>query len=144
MSSDELVTETATVQKGSNGNDNSKAAEEAKKLLEALRGEEGPKDGVDPAEPENANEAAREVKTPAEEKDDVEKVAEVKEDENGQERADERTGRRDDRHHDGTRPRGRGGYQSTRFKDNIKSVLTKDEESSDPVAIRKQVQEAPS
>lgn len=35
--------------------------------------------------------------------------------------------------------RGRGGYQARNYRDNIKSDLTAQEESSDPVAIRKQV-----
>ena len=36
--------------------------------------------------------------------------------------------------------RGSGGYQTQNYRDNIKSDLTSQKESSDPVAIRKQVQ----
>jgi lupus La protein len=35
--------------------------------------------------------------------------------------------------------RGRGGHPTRNYRDNIKSDLTTQEESSDPVAIRKQV-----
>lgn len=109
---------------------NAQAAEETKRMLAELQGEAASTD-----EPKETN-GATEVEKPAEEP-----ATDKKAEENQRESETPREHRhgRSDR---GGRGRGRGGqnYNAPRnYRDNIKSDLTTQEESSDPAAIRKQV-----
>lgn len=115
---------------------NAQAAEDAKKLLAELEGE---------ADVKPTTQEKPEEKTNGTTKDDD------KENDDAQDRSPDR--RRSDRNdRDGYRGRGRGGggrggrggrgghFGGARnYADNIKSDLITQEESSDPVAIRKQV-----
>jgi lupus La protein len=110
---------------------NAQAAEDAQKMLAELQGE------TTTGEPSKETNGTAEE--PAEAKKDIA--------EDASEEKDERSHREGDRRHDrsdrGGRERGRGGrngFGTRNYRDNIKSDLTTQEPSSDPVAIRKQVE----
>ncbi|KAL2410942.1 hypothetical protein ABEF94_002659 [Exophiala dermatitidis] len=120
---------------------NAQAAEDAKKMLAELRGdaETAGKELTTTSDATESNKAeaeakpeAKETETSSEKKDDSEKK-----DNSGKDwEPRERSG------YSG-RGRGRGGHNGQRsrnYRDNIKSDLTSQETSSDPVAIRKQVE----
>lgn len=122
---------------------NAQAAEDAKKMLAELQGDAAvdAKPATEPEQKETNGAAA--TTTDATSND---KPAEVSEDKS--QNSDRRRDRRDDgRRGDGNRGRGRGRGRGGRggFSDrnNIKSDLTSQEVSDDPVAIRKQVCRCP-
>jgi lupus La protein len=118
---------------------NAQAAEDAKKMLAELQGETASADA--PKETNDSTESAKaaEETAPAES---------VKEAEDTEEKKPDSDKPRENHHPQGRsegRGRGRGrndrnGHTPRNYRDNIKSDLTTQEESSDPVAIRKQVQ----
>ena len=116
---------------------NAQAAEDAKKMLAELQGE--PTAETDPAgaSKEQTSDVQQDQRTA------LDKVIKAEsKDKNDEEESDTKKDRRE--RHDGRSSRGsgrgRGGYQPRNYRDNIKSDLTSQEESNDPVAIRKQVQ----
>lgn len=130
---------------------NAQSAEDVKKMLAELDGqavakkEEDTKDTVKTGEPSESKMNGSEPEVKDESTADKENDAPVKE-EGGDKSPDRRRGDRFDR---GGRGRGRGrggrgGFQSRNYRDNIKSDLTTQEESSDPLAIRRQVHNTPS
>lgn len=113
---------------------NAQAAEEAKKMLAELQGDDAAP-AQEPQEPNGTTEAKAEEDAP---QNSTETAPENK---------NESDSRRDGRNHGrsdlGGRGRGRhgqNGHGSRSYRDNIKSDVTTQEVSSDPVAIRKQVQ----
>ncbi len=125
---------------------NAQSAEDVKKMLAELNGDavakedEDSKDTVKTEEPSESevNGTATDVKDAS--SVDKENGAPVKE-EDGEKSPDRRRGDRFDR---GGRGRGRGrggrgGFTNRNYRDNIKSDLTSQEESNDPLAIRRQV-----
>ena len=108
---------------------NAQATEEAKKMLAELQGSAGK------TSTEKTNGDVTKDSTATEEK----KAEQPSEDKTGEaeaERPSERRHRDDGRSFRG----GRGAFQNRKnYRENIKSDLTTQEESSDPVAIRKQV-----
>ena len=115
---------------------NAQAAEDAKKMLAELQGEATAETDDADAREEKTNGGVQEAK-PTDEKESIEKSVNDKSEEN------ESKTTSDQRDRDGGRSfrsgRGRGGHLTRNYRDNIKSDLTTQEESSDPVAIRKQV-----
>ena len=119
---------------------NPQTAEEVKKMLAKLESEDAKeeteaKDDSKPEEAANRQEAGAKSELTADKNDDesTRKLSNV-------DRSPER--RRGDRYERGGRGRGRGGrgaYMGRPSRHNIKSDLTTQEESDDPVAIRKQV-----
>lgn len=117
---------------------NAQAAEDAKKMLAELEGEaatvDEPKETNGTAESTDRNdEAPKEGKTEATKETTVEKNGDSEK---------PREHRRNDRSDHGGRGRGRDGrsnYTPRNYRDNIKSDLTTQEVTDDPVAIRKQV-----
>ena len=103
---------------------NAQAAEDAKKMLAELQGESTAE--TDPA-------GASEEKMSG----DVQEAQLTDEEENESKTTNDRRDRDSGRSSRGGR--GRGGHPTRNYRDNIKSDLTTQEESSDPVAIRKQV-----
>lgn len=127
---------------------NAQSAEDVKKMLAELDGEavakkEGDsKDTVKTEEQSESKVNGSEPEVKDEATADKENDAPVK-DEDGDRSPDRRRGDRFDR---GGRGRGRGrgrggrgGFTNRNYRDNIKSDLTSQEESNDPVAIRRQV-----
>jgi lupus La protein len=115
---------------------NAQAAEDAKKMLAELQGgTTGETDSAD-AKRERANGDLQEAKSSVEE-GSLEEPPKDKTEEGESEKPIDRRDRDNGRSYRGGR--GRGGYQARSYRDNIKSDLTTQEESSDPVAIRKQV-----
>jgi lupus La protein len=115
---------------------NAQAAEDAKKMLAELQGEATVKtDGADASE-EKANGNVQEAQ-PAGEEENAEKLAKDKNEENESKAANDRRDR--DSGHSSRGGREREGRPTRSYRDNIKSDLTTQEESNDPVAIRKQV-----
>ena len=127
---------------------NAQSAEDVKKMLaeldsEAVTKKEGAsKDTVKTEEPSESKVNGSESEVKDESTADKENTTAVK-DEDGDRSPGRRRGDRYDR---GGRGRGRGrgrggrgGFQSRNYRDNIKSDLTTQEESSDPLAIRRQV-----
>ena len=115
---------------------NAQAAEDAKKMLAELQGGSTAETDDADASKEKANGGVQEAKPTAEDKS----IGDQSKDENEEsesERTEDRRGRDEGR--SSRSGRGRGGYQARNYRDNIKSDLTTQEESSDPVAIRKQV-----
>jgi lupus La protein len=115
---------------------NAQAAEDAKRMLAELSGGTTAETGAADASTEKTNGEVRDAKPTVEEKS-VEEPSKEKSEERESERTNDRRDRDDGRSSRGGR--GRGGYQARNYRDNIKSDLTTQEESSDPVAIRKQV-----
>lgn len=111
---------------------NAEAAEEAKRMLAELEGEAAA--GTETKETNGTSEEAKPEADAAPTEDKAEDAAE-KSDEHKQD-SPERSRGDNNRGRGGGRGRGRGGHS---HGNNIKSVLTKEEESSDPVEIRKQV-----
>ena len=116
---------------------NAQAAEDAKKMLAELQGGTAAQTDCADASKEEPN-GLQEDKPTAQDKDTGESSKD-KSEEDETERINHRRDRDDGRSLRGG-GRGRGGYQARNYRDNIKSDLTSQEESSDPVAIRKQVQ----
>lgn len=118
--SDEQVKQNTSVET----NTNQAAEQDAQNVLAELKGQapapapeaEAPKPSAEPAAPTND-----------EDKEDAEIVAAAK-----------KLGQDSTRGRGGQRTRGRGG-KNVNYRENIKSDLTAGEQSSDPVAIRKQV-----
>lgn len=149
MSAEEAVTD--ALQKPLDSN--ALAAEDTKKLLAEMQNESAPSEGVKQTNGA-ANGAKEEEQAPKEEKVDA-----GDNDESGdkawQDRSRDSDRHRDNRRRDNGRPdhrgrgrdrggRGRGGndrngHGNRGYRDNVKSVFTDQQESSDPVAIRKQV-----
>ena len=115
---------------------NAQAAEDAKKMLAELQGESTAKADDAEASEEETNGDVQEVK-PTDEEENIEKSVKDKSEENESKTTNDRRDRDGDRSSRGGR--GRGGHPTRNYRDNIKSDLTTQEESSDPVAIRKQV-----
>ena len=115
---------------------NAQAAEDAKKMLAELQGETTAEtDDADTSE-EKTNGDVQEAK-PTDEGENIEKPVKDKSEENESETTNDR--RDKDSGRSSHNSRGRGGHPTRNYRDNIKSDLTTQEESSDPVAIRKQV-----
>ena len=115
---------------------NAQAAEDAKKMLAELQGETRAETDDADASEEKKNGDVQEAK-PTDEEENIEKIAKDKSEENESKTTNDRRDRDGDRSSRGGR--GRGGHPTRNYRDNIKSDLTTQEESSDPVAIRKQV-----
>jgi hypothetical protein len=115
---------------------NAQAAEDAKKMLAELQGGTTAETGAANTSKEKLNGDVQEAKHTVEEKS-LEEPSKDRSEEEESERKNDRRDRDDRRSSRGGR--GRGGYQARNYRDNIKSDLTTQEESSDPVAIRKQV-----
>ena len=137
MSAEETVTDAVQTPV----NQNAQAAEDAEKLLAELQNETAPTQTADTTGSNGTKEE------PAVDSEDKQKPEEPKADDK---RSDDRNGHsdrrgdnRERRHNRGDfkgRGRGRGDRNGGRnYRDNIKSDVTTQEESSDPVAIRKQV-----
>jgi hypothetical protein len=138
---------------------NAEAADDVKKMLAELKG------GSDVQDPEKTNGVSEKVNgtsdAKAENSEETEKTEAKDEDKENDDRHPDRRHRdeddppryrrdRDDRggpRHKGGRG-GRGGgrsdFKPRNRRDNIKSNLVQEEESDDPVAIRKQVMRSPS
>ena len=114
---------------------NAQAAEDAKKMLAELQGETTAETDDADASEEKTNGDVQEAKPTDEE--NIEKPVKDKNEENESKTTNDRRDRDGDRSSRGGR--GRGGHPTRNYRDNIKSDLTTQEESSDPVAIRKQV-----
>ena len=127
---------------------NAQSAEDVKKMLAELEGEAQTKD----TSKASAVDSKSEEKTNGDSTESKEETTEVREDKKVEISAHNRRGDRDsdDRGRYGRSDRGgrggrgnfrggRGGPRTRSHRDNIKSDLTTQEESSDPVAIRKQV-----
>lgn|SRR5277367_6827476 len=114
---------------------NAQAAEDAKKMLAELQGETTAETDDADASEEKTNGDVQEAKPTDEE--NIEKPVKDKSEENESKTTNDRRDRDGDRSSRGGR--GRGGHPTRNYRDNIKSDLTTQEESSDPVAIRKQV-----
>jgi lupus La protein len=115
---------------------NAQAAEDAKKMLAELRGEVTAETDDADAREEKTNGGVQEAK-PTDEKESIEKSVNDKSEENESKTTSDQRDR--DGGHSSRSGRGRGGHLTRNYRDNIKSDLTTQEESSDPVAIRKQV-----
>jgi lupus La protein len=115
---------------------NAQAAEDAKKMLAELQGEATAETDDAGASGEKTNGGVQEAK-PTDEEENIEKPAKDKSEENEPKTANDRRNR--DSGHSSHSGRGRGGHPTRNYRDNIKSDLTTQEESSDPTAIRKQV-----
>ena len=116
---------------------NAQAAEDAKRMLSELQGESTAETDPAGASKEQTGDVQQDQSTAPD------KVVEADtKDRNDEDESDTKNNRRE--RHDGRSSRGsgrgRGGYQPRNFRDNIKSDLTSQEESNDPIAIRKQVQ----
>lgn len=117
---------------------NAQAAEDAKKMLAELSSDTVPDANAPDVSKEQTNGDGQDTKQVTEDQ---------KPDESAKDKSEvgERERTRDRRHGEDGRSsrggRGRGGYQARNYRDNIKSDLTTQVESSDPVAIRKQVQQ---
>jgi hypothetical protein len=148
MSAEEAVTDALQTPLDSNA----QAAEETKKLLAEMQNESGPSEAVKHTNGDT-NGANSEDKAPKEEKVGTGEKDESEDKPSG-DRSRDSDRHRDNRHRDNdrsdrrgqrpTRGRGRGGndrngHGNRNYRDNIKSVFTDQQESSDPVAIRKQV-----
>ena len=136
MSAEAAVPETAKMS-SVNADQNAQSSEDVKKILAELK--EGAKTETKATEvaAEKSNGTAQGVDTSTDTREkDQEKPG--KADEARSEKPRERRQRDDGRSSRGDRG-GRGGYQSRSYKENIKSDLTTQKESRDPVAIRKQV-----
>ncbi|KAI1613308.1 lupus La protein [Exophiala viscosa] len=120
MSAEEAVTEGLQTPL----DQNAQAAADAEKMLAELQGET------------TADE-------PVKETNGADKPTEEAAEKDASEEKEDRSERRNDRFDRGGRERGRGGRNglgNRNYRDNIKSDLTSQEISSDPVAIRKQVE----
>ena len=128
---------------------NAQSAEDVKKMLAELDGEAGVKKESDSKDTVDTQETSepKENGTSTDAKEEPVSVknedADSKED-NRDRSPDQRRGDRGDRFDRGGRGRGRGrggrgSYGSRPYRDNIKSDVTTQEESDDPVAIRRQV-----
>jgi lupus La protein len=115
---------------------NAQAAEDAQKMLAELQGGTTSKIDTVDAKKEQTNGGVQEDK-PIVEGERLEEQSKDKTEECESEKTIDRRDRDNGRSSRGGR--GRGGYQARSYRDNIKSDLTTQEESSDPVAIRKQV-----
>lgn len=123
---------------------NAQAAEEAKKMLAELQGASGSsrteKTNGNVQKSETNGEDGKAIEESEEKTEDqTEGKKEAKTGEVEAERSDERRQRNEGRSSRG----GRGGFQQRNYRENIKSDLTTQKESSDPAAIRKQVLTAP-
>lgn len=126
---------------------NAQAAEDAKKLLAEMQNETVASDSAkqtngDANDKKVETDALTEGKADTGEKDESEVKASRPNGRDSDRRRDDRHNGRSER---GGRGHGRGrgdrnGYSNRNYRDNIKSVFTDQKESSDPVAIRKQVQ----
>jgi lupus La protein len=115
---------------------NVQAAEDAKKMLAELQGEATAETDDADANEEQTNGDVQEAK-PTDEEENIEKSVKDKSEENESKTTNDRRDRDSGRSsHSG---HGHGGHPTRNYRDNIKSDLTTQEESSDPVAIRKQV-----
>jgi lupus La protein len=119
-----------------NRDKNARAAEEAKKMLAELSGGATVETDAADANEEKTNGNTQDTGSSVE-KQSSEEPSKDKREEGEPDRTKGRRDRDDGRSSRGGR--GRGGYQARAYRDNIKSDLTTQEESSDPVAIRKQV-----
>lgn len=119
-----------------NRDKNARAAEDAKKMLAELSGGATVETDAADANEEKTNGNTQNTR-PSVEKQSSEEHSKDKSEEGEPDRTKDRRDRDDGRSSRGGR--GRGGYQARTYRDNIKSDLTTQEESSDPVAIRKQV-----
>ena len=127
---------------------NAQSAEDVKKMLAELEGEAQTKDtaeapAADSKPEEQTNGASTETKAETAEVNENKKVEISAHNRRADRDSDDRGRRgRSDRGGRGGRGNfrgGRGGPNTRSHRDNIKSDLTSQEESSDPVAIRKQV-----
>src|SRR5579871_3345335 len=115
---------------------NAQAVEDTKKMLAELQGEATTKTDDADASEERTNGGVQKAE-PTNEKESSEKSVK---DKNEEEESKTTSDQRDrDGGHSSRGGRGRGGHPTRNYRDNIKSDLTSQEESSDPVAIRKQV-----
>ncbi|EXJ69509.1 lupus La protein [Cladophialophora psammophila CBS 110553] len=137
MSTEEAVTEALQTPV----DQNTQAAEEAKKMLAELEGEAAFED-----KPEKTNGVAESKPSEEEALKEPESIATKETADEGND-ATEKNGERRDRgrsdYNSRGRGRGRGGHNnhdSRTYRDNIKSDLTTLEVTDDPVAIRKQVE----
>lgn len=141
MSAEEAVTD--AIQKPVD--QNAEAAADAKKLLAELEAENVTETKTEPEQDAPKGESGGEA---AQSKEASEDKTEAKEEKEEKSRADRIKDRDDNRRDDGDRRggrgshrgRGRGGRGGNHPRDNIKSVLTVEEKSSDHDAIRKQVE----
>jgi lupus La protein len=115
---------------------NVQAAEDAKKMLAELQGETTAEIDDADANEEQTNGDVQEAK-PTDEEENIENSVKDKSGENESKTTNDRRDRDSGRSSRGGR--GHGGHPTRNYRDNIKSDLTTQEESSDPVAIRKQV-----
>lgn len=115
---------------------NAQAAEDAEKMLAELSGGATVETDAADASEEKTNGNTQDTKLGVE-KQSPEEPSQDKNEEGEPDRTKDRRGKDDGRSSRGGR--GRGGYQARSYRDNIKSDLTSQEESSDPVEIRKQV-----
>jgi lupus La protein len=128
---------------------NAQSAEDVKQMLAELEGEAGAKNDTEvKVQPEEQSEA-KSNGTAAGDKDSIAKEQTDDDKENVDQSPDRRRGDRGDRYDRqdrggrdrGRGGRGRGGFVSRGgYRNNIKSDVTTQEESDDPVAIRRQVQ----
>jgi lupus La protein len=116
---------------------NAQAAEDAKKMLAELQGEATAETDDADASEEKTNGDVQEAKL-TDEEENIEKLVKDKSEENESKTTNDRQDKDSGRSSRGG-GRGRGGHPTRNYRDNIKSDLTTQEESSDPVAIRKQV-----
>lgn len=146
MSAEEAVTDALQTPLESNA----QAAEDTKKLLAEMQNEAVPSDGAKQTNGD-ANVEKAEADTLKEERADAGEKNESEEKDSrhkGRDSDRHRDGRHNGRSEHGGRGRGRGrgdrnGYGQRNYRDNVKSVFTDQKESSDPVAIRKQVPHQP-
>ena len=116
-------------------NINAQAAKDAAKMLAELQGETKTGTEEAPAATDVTNGETKEEQTTTEDKQ-PEKLEETQDGAEDTKKPQDSSDKGRD-----YSPRGRGGsYQKPNYRDNIKSELVKQEESSDPDAIRKQVQ----
>jgi hypothetical protein len=133
MSADVVAPDAASAASRDN---NAQAAEDAKKMLAELSGGAPVEADTAAASEEKANSNTQDTKSSIEKQSSEEPPKDhIEGGELGRTK-----GRRDrDDGRSSRSGRGRGGYQARSYRDNIKSDLTTQEESSDPVSIRKQV-----
>lgn len=134
MSAEEAVTDALQTPRDSNA----QAAEDTKKLLAEMQNETVPSDG---AKQTNGDANGKKAEATAGEKNETEEKTSRHQ---GRDSDRHRDGRHNGRSEHGGRGRGRGrgdrnGHSQRNYRDNVKSVFTDQKESSDPVAIRKQV-----
>ena len=144
MSAETEVTEIPAFEKAAEAN--AQSAEDVRKLLAELREEAKVEPAVETKVASTTTPAVEETNgatNGCKDKNETDKAPERSQEiveSKGIQGEPEEARRRDHRHESRPLRGGRGGFRNSRsYKDNIKSDLTTQEESSDPVAIRKQV-----